>query len=82
MRRALQLEDNGIGVLVASVTPEGPCDGVPDIPEPNCVSHPAWNGVRWAQILRQLATMLFHRARSTIFTVLRHQEAVVYGRFI
>lgn len=28
MRRALQLEDNGIGVLVASVTPEGPCDGV------------------------------------------------------
>jgi len=28
MRRALQLPDNGIGVMVASVLPTGPCDGV------------------------------------------------------
>ncbi|MDA0768204.1 MAG: trypsin-like peptidase domain-containing protein [Verrucomicrobia bacterium] len=28
MRKALQLPDNGLGVLVASVTPTGPCDGV------------------------------------------------------
>ena len=28
MRRALQLPDNGIGVMVASVTPEGPCDKI------------------------------------------------------
>jgi hypothetical protein len=28
MRRALQLPDNGIGVMVASVTPTAPCDGV------------------------------------------------------
>ena len=28
MRRALGLPDDGIGVMVASVTPEGPCDGI------------------------------------------------------
>ena len=28
MRRALKLSDNGIGVMVASVLPTGPCDGV------------------------------------------------------